>query len=93
MFLAFAMMLAFSPHYPWYVAWLIPFFVLLPNLPVFAYTLGLFYFSATSLGAGTPEAQYRLNCILYTIVLIAAMVEMFLRLRRHRSIPVKGNNT
>jgi hypothetical protein len=92
MFLAFAMMLAFSPHYPWYVAWLIPFFVLLPNLPVFAYTLGLFYFSATSLGAGTPEAQYRLNCILYTIVLIAAMVEMFLRLRQHRSILVEGNN-
>ena len=75
LFLAFAMMLAFSPHYPWYVAWLIPFGVLLPNLPIFTYTLGLFYLSATSLGAGTTESEYRLNCILYAAVFLAGVLE------------------
>ncbi len=44
--------------------------VLLPNLPIFTYALGFFYLSATSLGAGTTESQYRLNCILYAAVLL-----------------------
>jgi alpha-1,6-mannosyltransferase len=79
MFLAFAMMLAFSPHYPWYLAWLIPFGVLLPNLPLFTYTLGLFYLSATSLGAGTIASQYRLNSILYALVVLAAILEWMVR--------------
>jgi alpha-1,6-mannosyltransferase len=79
MFLAFAMMLDYSPHYPWYLAWLIPFGVLLPNLPIFTYTLGLFYFSATSLGAGTIASQYRLNCILYAFVLLAVILEWMVR--------------
>lgn len=78
--LAFAMMLAFSPHYPWYLAWLIPFGVLLPNLPIFTYTFGLFYLSATSLGAGTTESQYRLNCILYAAVLLAGVLELTIRI-------------
>jgi hypothetical protein len=79
LFLAFAMMLAFSPHYPWYLAWLIPFGVLMPNLPLFTYALGLFYLSATSLGAGTIESQYRLNSILYAVVLIAFLLEWMVR--------------
>lgn len=78
-FLAFAMMLAFSPHYPWYLAWLIPFGVLLPNLMIFIYTLGLFYLSATLLGAGTTESQYRLNCILYALVFLAGVFEWMVR--------------
>ena len=79
MFLAFGMMLDFSPHYPWYLAWLIPFGVLLPNLPIFTYTLGFFYFSATSLGAGTIASQYRLNSILYALVMLAAILEWMAR--------------
>jgi alpha-1,6-mannosyltransferase len=86
LFLAFGMMLAFSPHYPWYVAWLIPFGVLLPNLPIFTYALGLFYLSATALGAGTIESEYRLNCILYTAVLLAAVLELVARLGYGRFI-------
>ncbi len=89
LFIAFAMMLAFSPHYPWYVAWLIPLGVLLPNLPVFIYTLGLFYLSSTALGAGTTASQFRLNCILYAAVLLAALLEGTIRIwldRRHSDI-------
>lgn len=93
LFLSFAMMLAFSPHYPWYVAWLIPFGVLLPNGAVFAYALGLFYLSATPLGAGTPEAQYRLNCVLYVGVFIAALFDLSIRIWRDRSVRVMDGGT
>ncbi len=86
LFLAFAMMLLFSPHYPWYVAWLIPFGVLLPNLPIFTYTLGIFYLSATPLGAGTAESQYRLNCILYAAVLLACFLEWMIRVGYRRVV-------
>ncbi len=79
LFLAFAMMLVFSPHYPWYLAWLIPFGVLMPNLPLFTYALGFFYLSATSLGAGTIESQYRLNSILYAVLLLAFLLEWMVR--------------
>ncbi|HLI77528.1 MAG TPA: glycosyltransferase family 87 protein, partial [Acidobacteriaceae bacterium] len=41
--LAFAMMLLFSPHYPWYVIWLVPFLVLSPSLPMYTYVLGLWF--------------------------------------------------
>ncbi len=41
--LGLALMLLFSPHYPWYVAWLVPFLVLVPSLTVATYIGGLFY--------------------------------------------------
>jgi hypothetical protein len=90
LFLPFAMMLAFSPHYPWYVAWLIPFCVLLPNVSVLAYALGLFYLSATPLGAGTSDSQYRLNCLLYTAVFIVVLFEMSIRIWLDRRSAVVG---
>lgn len=89
LFLVSAMMLAYSPHYPWYLAWLIPLGVLLPNLPIFTYTLGLFYLSATSLGAGTTESQYRLNCILYAVVLLAGVVELMVRVGYGRFVTAR----
>jgi alpha-1,6-mannosyltransferase len=92
LFLSFALMLAFSPHYPWYVAWLIPFGVLLPNLPVFAYALGLFYLLATPLGAGTPEAQYRLNCLLYAVVFAVVILEMAIRIWRDQRVSRMGGS-
>lgn len=92
LFLAFAMMLFFSPHYPWYLAWLIPFGVLLPNLPIFAYALGLFYLSATALGAGTPEAQYRLNCLLYGGVFLAFFLELMIRVGYQRVVTLRNRH-
>jgi hypothetical protein len=72
------MMLMFSPHYPWYVAWLIPFLVLTPSLTVLTYVLGLFYMCTTALATGYGEPQFKLNEILYSAVLIAAAVEFVL---------------
>jgi len=77
--LALAMMLLFSPHYAWYVVWLIPFLALVPNLPAFTYVCGLFYLCATPYGAGTKQAQYALNSILYSLVALTAVLECLSR--------------
>ena len=77
--LAAALMLLFSPHYSWYVAWLIPFFALLPNLPIAAYILGLFYLCTTALAVGSGPKQFLLNQILYGSVLIACVLDLALR--------------
>jgi hypothetical protein len=69
----------FSPHYPWYVAWLVPFFVLLPNLTVLTYVGGLFYLCTTALAVGSGPKQYELNEILYGSVAIALIMELSVR--------------
>ncbi len=86
MALGLALMLLFSPHYPWYVAWLIPFLVLTPSLTLMTYVCGLFYMCTTALAVGSGPKQFRLNEILYSAVLIAAMVELALyRIPRTRA--------
>jgi alpha-1,6-mannosyltransferase len=77
--LALALMLLFSPHYPWYVAWLVPFMVLLPTLTVTTYVGGLFYLCTTALAVGSGPKQFKLNEILYSAVLIAFVLEIVLR--------------
>jgi len=77
--LALALMLLFSPHYPWYVAWLVPFLVVLPSLTVMTYVCGLFYLCTTALAVGYGPKQYELNEILYGSVAIAFMIEMAAR--------------
>ena len=77
--LALALMLLFSPHYPWYVAWLIPLLVLRPSLTVMTYVGGLFYLCTTALATGYGPKQYELNEILYAAVLIALIIEVAVR--------------
>jgi hypothetical protein len=77
--LALALMLLFSPHYPWYIAWLIPFFVLMPSLPALTYIAGLFYLCTTALAVGYGPQQYELNEILYAAIALALLVEFGLR--------------
>jgi alpha-1,6-mannosyltransferase len=73
---AFALMLLFSPHYPWYVAWLIPFLVLVPNLPLLAYLMAFFYLFTTALADGTIAKMFLLNRILYGAVVVAALLQL-----------------
>ena len=77
--LALALMLLFSPHYPWYVAWLVPFLVLMPSLTVMTYVGGLFYLCTTALAVGSGPKQYELNEILYGTVAIAFIIEVTVR--------------
>ena len=48
-------MLLFSPHYPWYVIWLVPFIVLAPSLPMGVYVTGVFYGLTTQWSEPGPK--------------------------------------
>lgn len=76
MLLGLAMMLLFSPHYPWYIVWLIPFFALLPNLTLLTYLMMFFYMFTTALADGEAGHMFVLNKILYGAVLGACLLEM-----------------
>ncbi|GAC1426818.1 MAG: hypothetical protein NVSMB62_24430 [Acidobacteriaceae bacterium] len=70
---ATALMLLFSPHYAWYIIWLVPFFTLLPNLPVLVYLMGFFYGYTTAFADPGPK-MYLLNSCLYGATAIALLV-------------------
>lgn len=73
--LAAALMFLFSPHYAWYILWLVPFFTLLPNLPVLAYLLGFFYLYTTELADPGPK-MFLANEILYAGVIAALLLQV-----------------
>jgi len=87
MMLAFAMMLLFSPHYAWYIVWLIPLFALTPNLPLLAYLMGFFYLFTTALADPGPK-MFLLNEILYGGV--AAVMVLHALERRWGSVQVRA---
>jgi len=74
MLLALAMTLLFSPHYPWYIAWLVPFLVLLPNLPLLAYVMLFFYLFTTALADPGPK-MFLLNEILYGALAVVILLD------------------
>jgi hypothetical protein len=76
--LAAALMLLFSPHYAWYVIWLVPFFTLMPNLPVLVYLMGFFYGYTTALADPGPK-MFLLNEYLYGATAVAFPVWFALR--------------
>jgi alpha-1,6-mannosyltransferase len=76
--LASALMFLFSPHYAWYVIWLVPFVTLMPYLPIFAYLLGFFYLYTTALAEPGPK-MFLANEILYGTVLVALLVQLALQ--------------
>jgi alpha-1,6-mannosyltransferase len=85
MMLGFAMMLLFSPHYPWYIVWLIPLFTLVPSLPLLAYLMAFFYLFTTALADPGPK-MFLLNKILYGTVAAAMLVHVALHRSGIRSI-------
>jgi alpha-1,6-mannosyltransferase len=72
---ATALMFLFSPHYPWYIIWLIPFFTLMPNLPILTYLMAFFYLFTTALADPGPK-MFLLNKILYGAVLLACIIHL-----------------
>lgn len=73
--LAAALMFLFSPHYAWYILWLVPFFTLMPNLPILTYLLGFFYLYTTALAEPGPK-MFLANEILYAAVLAATLLQV-----------------
>ena len=73
-----ALMFLFSPHYAWYIIWLVPFFTLMPNLPILTYVLGFFYLYTTALAVPGPKMFFA-NEILYASVFAAFILQIILR--------------
>jgi len=91
MMLAMAMMLLFSPHYPWYIVWLIPFFALRPNLPLLVYLMGMFYLCTTLLADGTVARGFILNEILYGGVTVAIVLWWMSKRWHETHVPESGH--
>jgi alpha-1,6-mannosyltransferase len=72
--MALLMMLAFSPHYPWYILWLIPLFTLRPNVVYVTYVMAFFYGFTTALADPGPK-MFLLNEYLYGAVVAAMVVQ------------------
>jgi len=84
--LAAALMFLFSPHYAWYILWLVPFFTLMPNLPILTYLLGFFYLYTTALAEPGPK-MFLANEILYAAVLTTLVLQLALsRWPLHRTL-------
>ncbi len=87
--LAATLMFLFSPHYAWYILWLVPFFTLMPNLPILTYILGFFYLYTTALAEPGPK-MFLANKILYASVLAAVILQLiFKRWPIHRLLFVQ----
>jgi len=63
----------FSPHYPWYFAWILPLLVFVPYIPMLYLSVAAFILYASRLQE-TPESLFRANTLLYVpfVALIAA---------------------
>jgi alpha-1,6-mannosyltransferase len=90
--MAVALMLLFSPHYPWYVIWLIPFFALQPNLPILIYLMGCFYGFTTALAVPGPK-MFLLNEYLYAATAVAFLIWMAVRKSSSESLVVSKPET
>lgn len=75
---AFALMLLFSPHYPWYVLWLVPFYTLLPELPMLTYVCLLFFLLNTVYG-DPAKKLFEGNQMLYASVAAMFLLQWALR--------------
>jgi alpha-1,6-mannosyltransferase len=87
--LAAVLMFLFSPHYAWYIIWLVPFFTLMPNLPILTYLLGFFYLYTTVLAEPGPK-MFLANEILYAAVVAGLIIQPALkRWPLHRTLFVQ----
>jgi alpha-1,6-mannosyltransferase len=83
--LAMSMMgtIFFSPHYPWYFLWILPFAVILRYVPAIVLTLAAAYWFATNL-AIPGEKMFQMNKYLYGIFLISLAADLTFRWLKQR---------
>jgi alpha-1,6-mannosyltransferase len=72
--LAFALMLFFSPHYPWYVVWLVPFLVVAPSPAMGVYVCAVFY-AYTTWWASPGAGMYFLGKWIYGTTALAMLLQ------------------
>ena len=68
----------FSPHYPWYFLWILPFAVMLRHLPAIVLTLEATYWFSTELALPGPK-MFRMNEYMYGIFFASIAVDLFVR--------------
>ena len=73
--LAMALMLLFSPHYPWYLIWVVALFAVTPSLPVLVYVVAFFYGFTTQWADPGPK-MFLLNRCIYGATLLAILVQI-----------------
>jgi len=69
--IATALMLLFSPHYPWYYLWLLPFLCIIPNVPMLYFMTACFYLYTTQLANPGPAMYYMFQWLYATTALLA----------------------
>lgn len=80
--LATGLTLCFSPHYPWYFLWLLPFLTLWPWRPAMYLVLAVTYLLATKFGR--PDENFNMNTLLYGGFFLLLGLDLLLRSRRGR---------
>lgn len=73
MMFALALMLLFSPHYPWYIVWLVPMMALYPNWVTLVYVCAFFYGFTTRWATPGPK-MFVLNGWMYFAVVCALVL-------------------
>jgi alpha-1,6-mannosyltransferase len=69
--IAAALMLLFSPHYPWYYLWLLPFVSVIPYTPMLYFTTACFFLYTTALANPGPPMYYMFEWLYGTTALLA----------------------
>ena len=87
--LAFLLMLLFSPHYPWYVIWMVPFLVLQPSLPAGVYVCAIFYGLTTQWSAPGPKL-YFLEKWVYGATAVAFVLQWIYQRFAKSAMPIEA---
>ena len=75
----------FSPHYPWYFAWVLPLLVFVPYLPMLYLTVAAFILYESRLHE-TPESLFRDNTLLYLPFAVLIVAQWLWKHRQSRSL-------
>lgn len=75
----------YSPHYPWYFLWLLPYLAVIPWRPAFYLVTAATYLFGTNLGAA-GEPMYHLNVLLYGGFAFMLGLDLLTRLPKRRAL-------
>lgn len=76
--LSITVTLLFSPHYPWYFLWMLPFAIMLRYIPALVLTLCAVFWFSTSLAVPGPR-MFRMNEYLYGLFFTAVLLDLLVR--------------
>ena len=83
LWLATAVLVLVTPHYPWYFIWLLPLVCLVPRWPVLVLTAASFVLYAV-LKERSPDRELAFNSLLYGAFLLAALGQLWVHRMRSR---------